>query len=838
MYVSQVQGSKVPRTLSAALGKTPVCPSTWNEHRKSSFSVDGNHVGPVGLLEFHQCFGRENRYAVEENDDELIIEMGLMEKTINIVCCKKFLGSVSVTPELYKWNHFCVSLNLKARKVQVLYNDVFTELETEDPTAVRGGGRLVVGQELDSTGGGFDVHQILDGRIADYRFYTVALSIEEMRDFVNFCHSKTPKEPLLDLLNGKLQSKGSVTMLKITEHEIRKEDSRRNILFPYKMDYERAVKWCRKINGTLSVPRSKEENTWMYDNFLKFNQHCTGLWRNQYWIGVLGNLSSNLWVADSDQKPITYGNFYPDWGKPSAKFQCLSMIMEPYMWSATACSTETCVVCNFTRTPTLRLRGLCSESLLDRTFSIGDYEDKQLALDGQTHTRIIWAQGTWRMESRLYENLEAWIVGDKQEELPVGVHTWQVRGDVCEDEKMQLLLTFCGKDLYTCNDGTCISMDGRCNQRTDCDDQSDEMNCSLIRIPAGYSNRLPPPTMYSDLLPIAFSINITSIREINLVSSTVTMDVVWQLRWADGRLRYFELHHDYRTNRLRDSQVVWKPEITLRDDTHSSVDKILHSDFLYVLRAGLPLPDDDTTISEDDEYKGSENILVQEQEVTLTVRCQFDLQMYPFDQQRCAIVIKIQDLSADFFSFIKEGPGVMYLGNRRLLEYHVVGETFSILARDGTNYLRVELKFRNLYGFYLSNTFLPTFMLVFICCTTLCFDINDFQDRIMVSLTSLLVMATIFVQTSENITKTSYLKFIDLWFVAMMSEDFFIILGLVVVEVLRMREEKRGLWRGPARELLRAATVNKIFLVIFFASLVTMLCCFMLLCYLELNKDG
>lgn len=80
---------------------------------------------------------------------------------------------------------------------------------------------------------------------------------------------------------------------------------------------------------------------------------------------MLGNLSSSLWVADSDQKPITYGNFYPNWGEPSAKFQCLSMIMEPYMWAATACYTETCVVCNFTRTPTLRLRGLCAESLLD-----------------------------------------------------------------------------------------------------------------------------------------------------------------------------------------------------------------------------------------------------------------------------------------------------------------------------------------------------------------------------------------------------------------------------------------------------------------------------------------
>ncbi|XP_042861692.1 glutamate-gated chloride channel-like [Penaeus japonicus] len=236
--------------------------------------------------------------------------------------------------------------------------------------------------------------------------------------------------------------------------------------------------------------------------------------------------------------------------------------------------------------------------------------------------------------------------------------------------------------------------------------------------------------------------------------------------------------------------------------------------------------------------QGSDNLLVQEEEVTLTIRCQFDLQMYPFDRQRCALIIKIQDLFDDFFTFIKDGPGVMFLGNRRLLEYYVVGESFSILAHDGTHSLKIELKLRNLYGFYLSNTFLPTFMLVFICCATLCFDIADFQDRIMVSLTSLLVMATIFVQTSENITKTSYLKFIDLWFVAMMSEDFFIILGLVVVEVLRLREAKRGLTQESLLALPRAATVNRILLVFFFCSLITMLLCFVVLSHVELNKDG
>ncbi|KAK3863897.1 hypothetical protein Pcinc_030371 [Petrolisthes cinctipes] len=81
---------------------------------------------------------------------------------------------------------------------------------------------------------------------------------------------------------------------------------------------------------------------------------------------------------------------------------------------------------------------------------------------------------------------------------------------------------------------------------------------------------------------------------------------------------------------------------------------------------------------------------------------------------------------------------------------------------------------------------MPSLIQVLISLATLRFDIADFQDRIMVSLTSLLVLATFFTQTSQSIPKTSYLKLIDIWFVALIFEDFAIIMSLVYVETLRL----------------------------------------------------
>ena len=81
--------------------------------------------------------------------------------------------------------------------------------------------------------------------------------------------------------------------------------------------------------------------------------------------------------------------------------------------------------------------------------------------------------------------------------------------------------------------------------------------------------------------------------------------------------------------------------------------------------------------------------------------------------------------------------------------------------------------------------------MVLICYFTFFFELDDFNDRIMVSLTALLVLATLFTQITETTPTTSYLKLLDVWFVACILVDFFIIVILVVINTLRMRENNR-----------------------------------------------
>lgn len=79
--------------------------------------------------------------------------------------------------------------------------------------------------------------------------------------------------------------------------------------------------------------------------------------------------------------------------------------------------------------------------------------------------------------------------------------------------------------------------------------------------------------------------------------------------------------------------------------------------------------------------------------------------------------------------------------------------------------------------------FVPTTLINVISFATFYFKWFDFQNRIMVSLTALLVLSTLFAQTADSLPKTSYVKIIDIWFAGSILFSFVIIIIHTVVEV-------------------------------------------------------
>ena len=81
-------------------------------------------------------------------------------------------------------------------------------------------------------------------------------------------------------------------------------------------------------------------------------------------------------------------------------------------------------------------------------------------------------------------------------------------------------------------------------------------------------------------------------------------------------------------------------------------------------------------------------------------------------------------------------------GNEFLVEYQIMNVWMDQDSHNTGNLVKVTIVLRRRVLYHLGNTFLQILMLLMIGYLSLYFDVNKFSDRIMVALTTLLVLAT------------------------------------------------------------------------------------------------
>ncbi|XP_047739624.1 glycine receptor subunit alpha-2-like [Hyalella azteca] len=96
--------------------------------------------------------------------------------------------------------------------------------------------------------------------------------------------------------------------------------------------------------------------------------------------------------------------------------------------------------------------------------------------------------------------------------------------------------------------------------------------------------------------------------------------------------------------------------------------------------------------------------------------------------------------------------------------------------------ITAEVKLEHLYTYEIMTIFVPTTLISMISFATFYYKWFDFQNRIMISLTTLLVQSTFFTQVSGELPKTSYMKLIDVWFLMSIIYSFCIITTHVIIE--------------------------------------------------------
>jgi hypothetical protein len=105
----------------------------------------------------------------------------------------------------------------------------------------------------------------------------------------------------------------------------------------------------------------------------------------------------------------------------------------------------------------------------------------------------------------------------------------------------------------------------------------------------------------------------------------------------------------------------------------------------------------------------------------------------------------------------------LFLANKELVEYEIQMVALQTTSVNNISRAMARVVFRRRMEFHVTNTFLQTFTLICVGYLSLFFAVDNFTDRIMVTLTTMLVVATVMSSISSSLPKTFYYKLIDWW---------------------------------------------------------------------------
>ena len=161
-----------------------------------------------------------------------------------------------------------------------------------------------------------------------------------------------------------------------------------------------------------------------------------------------------------------------------------------------------------------------------------------------------------------------------------------------------------------------------------------------------------------------------------------------------------------------------------------------------------------------------------------TFGCTFDLLAFPFDLQVCNLTFELKENTGGCKPQWSAVNSIV--GKRQNISMYFVEELRYFVHTNANNisHLNVVLLLTRRYDSYLYTTFLPCIILCVLgALTMIFFRIDDFSDRITVTLSLLIVVASLFSQMVSTIPQSPAPKCVEIFF-------FYIIIRLSFVFIL------------------------------------------------------
>ena len=364
-----------------------------------------------------------------------------------------------------------------------------------------------------------DAHAV-QGSFTDFNVWDKVLTVQEMKDFT-LCHydmkgSLIPWNSedwvFTEEIDASEYELGEVEFSKLCSMKGRLE------MFPDKVIISTALNTCKIFGGTMVVTEEDKD----YDELLELmNQYDTV----QTWLRFSDKENDGEW------KDMETGLIQPFLSIPwdleneptgASAESCVGFQTTTHLGAFDVdCTQKLTTVCQETK-EYFRLRGLCPSSSIDTFYKLRQqHNNGRKMLSGPSGWVIVWKENKWNILNKGHPGTFAFL---STRLYPVGKHGWVVVGDGCSIEErnsMELTLTHCKEDQFTCDLGTCVDMEQRCDQEDNCEDHSDEKDCSIIYVDQdSYLKDKQPPAVDSNenkIVTVEVEVDIIRILQINEV---------------------------------------------------------------------------------------------------------------------------------------------------------------------------------------------------------------------------------------------------------------------------------------------------------------------------------
>ncbi|KAG0726210.1 Gamma-aminobutyric acid receptor subunit rho-3 [Chionoecetes opilio] len=789
-------------------------------------------------LRYRINFFREKTYVFSyatSDKDNNEMNMGLKEYTIFLAVGGSYrygFQNMSYVPDL--WYHACFVVN--GTTVFVYLDGELQQGTKVDERSILQNGSLVLGQETDLVSGGFQEKQSFCGIITDFNLYSRALSPEEVEALAT-CSDTTEEGDVVAWSTAPWTVEGDVVELELEKDEYCVKRTRFTV-FPELRTITEAKQWCVNLKSRLAVTRNAEENERLYGDALPFLKQCrpANHAKGFFWLAATDEAEDGIWTDYQARHALFYFYFPLDFFlglgrdgkgllfygdvlnytnfmgtyKASTK-NCALFLIPPSTreWEDGSCKDiyQFCSACEEEAPAVVKMRGLCErEDAKAAWFTLHQRRGQKPTFRGFTKYLVEPGEeeeDTWRLVNQWTNQTLAKIHAHNLF-YPVGLREWQLTTDydICgkkKDTKHFLSLSTCLDLEYTCGDGSCVNLSRRCDLRTDCPDNTDEIGCDKLQRPKDYLVSLTPAAVQPGPLTLNLSLNILGFSEINLRDLKLTVDLATTLSWYDQRLSFRNLKAIREINHIPTDEV-WTPKL---EYTNADFPRIFTTNrILNVMRETEPEEDDPSSPKHEEVYLGRSNSLLLSQRVNAPFTCNMDLRNFPFDTQHCTLLLRITSARNNFLTW--GDMNVSYMGETLLTEYEIGGVLSAQREEDMYSVAVVQVTFYRRFWFYVTSAYLPTVMLMMISYASLWCKPENSDLRVMMSLTTLLVLYALYQQISDGLPRTSYTKALDVWCFFAITLIFTKVIFHVFLDAMSKMKRRRHVAEEPGQSMWAA----------------------------------